>query len=171
LCRCFVISYMKKTIIGVMGPGLEPTTKDLENAYDLGKRIAQEGWVLLSGGVKLGVMDVVSKGAKEANGLTIGIIPTDDTAMASEYVDLAIITDMGSARNNINALTSDVVIACGIGAGTVSEIALALKAKKQVILLNDNKKSQDFFKDLGKEQVYVVNTPEEAIEMTKKVLT
>ena len=55
-----------------------------------------------------------SKGARVAKGLTIGILPTKDRAFISEAVDIPIITDMGSARNNINVLSSDVVIACGV---------------------------------------------------------
>jgi uncharacterized protein (TIGR00725 family) len=136
---------MKKIIVGVMGSGAEATPNDLKNAYELGKLIAHEGWVLLTGGRNVGVMDAASQGAKAANGLTIGILPTDDTNAISEAVDIAIMTDMGNARNNINVLSSNVVIACGIGAGTVSEIALALKANKKVILLNDSKEAQAFF--------------------------
>lgn len=161
---------MKKIIIGVMGPGLKPTEQDLKNAYELGKLIAKKGWVLLTGGIKLGVMDAANKGAKEENGLTLGIIPTKDMGMVSDHVDLPVMTDMGSARNNINALTSDVVIACGIGAGTASEIALTLKAKKPVILLNDSLKSQAFFKELGDKLISIAKTPEETIAMVKKWL-
>jgi len=69
----------------------------------------------------VGVMDAASLGAKAANGLTIGILPTDDTSAMSKAVDIAIITDMGLA---ISMSSSDVVIACGMGAGTASEIAL-----------------------------------------------
>jgi len=58
---------------------------------------------------------------------------------------------MGSARNNINVLSSDVVIACGMGVGTVSEVALALKANKPVVLLTDHQESQLFFKSLSKD--------------------
>ena len=63
---------MRKVIIGVMGPGDRATAVDLENAYQLGKLIAKEGWALLTGGRKAGVMDAASKGAKAAGGLTIG---------------------------------------------------------------------------------------------------
>lgn len=153
-----------------MGPGEEATDKDVKNAYKLGKLIAKQGWVLLSGGRNSGVMDTVNRGAKESNGLTIGILPTADKKTISEAVDIAIITDMGSARNNINVLSSNVVIACGMGAGTASEIALALKAKKKVILLSEDKESIIFFKKLGKGNIYVADNPEEAIEITRRVL-
>ncbi len=160
---------MRKIIVGVMGPGAKATAVDLQNAYQLGQLIAQQAWVLLTGGRNEGVMDAASLGAKAANGLTIGILP-DNTNAISEAVDIAIITGMGDARNNINVLSSDVVIACGIGTGTASEIALALKGNKKVILLNDNEESQRFFKNLLPENVYVVNSPGEAIKTTEEIL-
>lgn len=153
-----------------MGPGEKPTENDLKNAQELGKRIAQEDWALLTGGRCVGVMDAASKGAKEAGGVTLGIIPNQDPEFISEHVDYPIITDMGAARNNINVLTSDVVIACGIGSGTASEIALALKAKKNVVLLNDSQKSHEFFKELGGELVFIAKTPKEAIETVRGIV-
>jgi len=160
---------MRKTIIGVMGPG-QATATDLQNAYHLGELIAQKGWVLLTGGRNVGVMDAASKGAKSANGLTIGILPGDNTDGVSDAVDIAIATDLGNARNNINVLSSDVVIACGIGTGTASEIALALKANKQVILLNSDRPSQSFFQNLNPQNVHIVNTPQLAINITNSIL-
>ena len=153
-----------------MGPGAGATAIDLQNAGELGKLIAEKGWVLLTGGRDAGVMEAACMGAKKANGLTIGILPADDCSHLSESVDIAIVTGMGSARNNINVLSSDVVIACGMGAGTASEIALALKAKKKVILLNDHEESQVFFQSLSEENIFVVNTAQEAIEITSKIL-
>ncbi|MFB2878956.1 TIGR00725 family protein [Floridanema aerugineum] len=161
---------MRKTIIGVMGPGNNATNLDLENAYQLGKLIAQAGWVLLTGGRNEGVMDAASKGAKAANGLTVGILPSSDITTASLAVDIAIVTDLGNARNNINVLSSDVIIACGMGAGTASEIALALKANKKVILLNNDENSQDFFQSLAKNQVAIAQNPASAIELVTQFL-
>lgn len=154
---------MRKTVIGVMGPGAGATDKDKQNAFELGKLIATKGWILLSGGRNEGVMDAVNKGAKSAGGFTVGVIPGNNDANTSEAVDLSIITGMGSARNNINVLSSSVVIACGMGAGTASEIALALKAGKNVVLLTDNQPAQNFFQDLGKGLLHVVDSPLEAI--------
>lgn len=161
---------MRKIIIGVMGPGAGAKATELAYAYELGKLIAQQGWVLLTGGRNVGVMDAASLGAKAANGLTIGILPTDDTNSISKAVDIAIITDMGNARNNINVLSSDVVIACGMGAGTASEIALALKGNKKVILLNDNEESRCFFKKLSPGNVYLVDSPSEVVKIIKNCL-
>ncbi|MEL7038353.1 MAG: TIGR00725 family protein [Cyanobacteria bacterium J06592_8] len=155
---------MKKTIIGVMGPGQAATPLDLENAYKLGQLIAEQGWVLLTGGRNVGVMDAASRGAKSAQGLTLGILPGATTSGLSEAVDIAILTNLGNARNAINVLSSDVIIACGMGAGTASEIAIAIKENKPVILLNQNSESQAFFKTLSPEKVAQVNTPIEAIK-------
>lgn len=154
---------MRKIIIGVMGVGDKATSNDLENAFKLGQMIAQQGWVLLTGGRKAGVMDAASQGAKSVNGLTIGILPGKDDRGISEAVDIAIFTDMGNARNNINVLSSDVIIACGIGAGTVSEIALAVKSGKKVILLNEDKESKVFFQKLSSDNIYIVENVEAAI--------
>lgn len=161
---------MKKIIIGVMGPGEQATATDLQNAYELGKLIAQQGWVLLTGGRNVGVMDAANQGAKSANGLTVGILPGNNTNDVSESVDLAIVTDLGNARNNINVLSADVVIACGMSAGTAAEIALALKANKKVILLNNNQESKLFFQRLSPENIYFVHSLVEVIKITNKLL-
>ncbi|OUL26746.1 TIGR00725 family protein [Nostoc sp. 106C] len=161
---------MRKIIVGVMGPGEKATANDLENAYELGCLIAQQGWILLTGGRNAGVMDAANKGAKSANGLTLGILSKNDRDSISNDVDIAIFTDMGNARNNINVLSSDVVIACGMGAGTASEIALALKGNKPIILLNDDAESQVFFKKLSPENVYIVESVVDAIATAKAIL-
>ncbi|MBW4429067.1 MAG: TIGR00725 family protein [Nostoc desertorum CM1-VF14] len=161
---------MRKIIIGVMGPGKSATANDLQNAYTLGQFIAKQGWILLTGGKNVGVMDTVSKGAKSGDGLTIGILPSDNQEGISSSVDIAILTDMGNARNNINVLSSDVVIACGMGAGTASEIALALKANKQVIVLTNDEESKVFFKKLSPENVYIAESVDQAIATAKTIL-
>lgn len=161
---------MRKIIIGVMGPGNKATPTDLENAYQLGKLIATEGWVLLTGGRKVGVMNAASHGAKAAGGLTIGILPGNNTTDISQAVDLAIVTDLGNARNNINVLSADVVIACGMGAGTAAEIALAVKNGKKVILLSEDEASNQFFSKLAPEQVVVTENTVTAIELVQSII-
>ena len=153
-----------------MGPGEQATATDLQNAYELGKLIAQQGWVLLTGGRNVGVMDAANQGAKSANGLTVGILPGNNTNDVSESVDLAIVTNLGNARNNINVLSADVVIACGMSAGTAAEIALALKANKKVILLHNNQESKLFFQRLSPENIYFVHSLVEVIKITNKIL-
>lgn len=152
-------------VIGVMGPA-KARKKDLDNARLLGELIARRGWVVLTGGRAVGVMDAACEGAKRVGGsLTIGILPTSKDKI-SRHVDVPIITEMGSARNNINVLTSDVIVACGLsGSGTVSEVALAVKAGKPVILVEASQAEQAFFRKLGKRLVAAAASPEEAIAL------
>ncbi|MBD2310533.1 TIGR00725 family protein [Desertifilum sp. FACHB-1129] len=159
---------MPKIIIGVMGPGKGATPQDLENAWELGKQIAQQGWVLLTGGRNVGVMDAASRGAKSKQGLTIGILPNGDRASVSEAVDIAIVTDLGNARNNINILSCDGIVACGMGAGTASEVALAIKSQKRVILLGCDRETQVFFSKLAPTGIQVVETVESAIALLQQ---
>jgi len=161
---------MSKILIGVMGPGDSATPLDLQSAYQLGELIAQAGWVLLTGGRNVGVMDAASRGAKAANGLTVGILPDADSSQISLAIDIAIATDLGSARNNLNVLSSAVIIACGMGIGTASEVALALKAKKKVILLNNNNNSQEFFRELAPKNVFIAKSPAEAIALVREFI-
>ena len=161
---------MHKVLIGVMGPG-QPANPHIEQvAYDLGKRIAQQGWGVLTGGRNVGVMEAASQGAKSVGGLTIGILPRSELEELSQAVDIPILTDMGNARNNINVLSSQVVIACGMGAGTASEIALAIKAQKPVILMEVDAPTQSFFQALSDGQVLWAVDPAIAIEITQEIL-
>lgn len=160
----------RKSIIGIIGPGERAREEHLSAAYELGRLSAQAGWAVLTGGRNAGVMDAASRGAKEAGGLTIGILPTRDRNMISAAVDLPIITDMGSGRNNINVLTSDLVIACGMGSGTASEVALALKAHKPVILLTENEDGKRFFKGLKPKLVFFARDPADAVQIARQLL-
>jgi uncharacterized protein (TIGR00725 family) len=124
-----------RTVVGVMGSGDSREPELLHQARDLGAAIAGQGWVLLNGGLSSGVMDASSRGAADAGGLVIGVLPDDDDARASRFLDVAIRTGLGEARNAVNVLSSDVVIALRGGAGTLSEIALALRAGRTVVAL------------------------------------
>ena len=160
---------MSKVIIGVMGVG-SATFEELQLAYSLGEAIARNNWVLLTGGREAGVMDAASCGAKSADGLVVGVLPGQDSISKSLAVDIAIVTDMGNARNNINVLSSDVVIACGMGLGTASEVALALKNHKPVILLNQSQLTERFFTSLTTENLFSAFTIPEAIALVREIL-
>ena len=157
-------------MIGVMGPGEGATSQNIEDARELGRLIAGAGWVTLSGGRNSGVMDAVSQGAQEAGGLVIGVLPTKDRRTYSKAIDLAIVTDMGSARNNINVLSSSVLVACGMGAGTASEIALALKSNVPVVLLNSGESGSKFFAELSSDLVFTAESPEQAVELVQAIV-
>ena len=160
---------MSKIIIGVMGAG-QATPKDLELAEQLGRAIAQNNWVLLTGGRKVGVMNAASKGAKASGGLVVGVLPSNNLDQMSDAVDIPIVTDLGNGRNNINVLSSSVTIACGMGLGTASEVALALKNHKPVVLLNQTELTQQFFAHLAPGKIFYAKTVEGAIALVKQIL-
>jgi uncharacterized protein (TIGR00725 family) len=120
-----------KPRIGVVGPAL--CTPDVyELAQQVGFLIGRNGAILICGG-RSGVMEAAAKGAKEAGGTTIGILPGDSASESNPYIDVPIVTGMGNARNAINVLTSQAIIAIHGSYGTLSEIALAMKCHIPVI--------------------------------------
>ena len=84
-------------IIAVVG-GKAPDTRSLDLAYEVGKLVAKRGAILVTGGLT-GVMEAACRGAKEAGGLTVGILPGDSHESANPYGDIPIVTGMGEARN------------------------------------------------------------------------
>jgi uncharacterized protein (TIGR00725 family) len=155
---------MPKNIIGVFGAGnIADTDAEWQAALTVGRQLAQRGFVVLTGGLG-GVMTAASKGAKEGDGITVGVLPgTRKTTPANRYVDIAIYTGMGEARNAINTKSCKAAIAIGGEYGTLSEIALAMKGNCPIILLNswtiplpDNIEPPEW---------YVAATPEEAVAM------
>ena len=162
---------MSRPIIGVMGPGENATPDENEIAYDLGKAIAKSGWITLTGGRSFGVMDASLKGAAEEGGLTIGVLPGDNDKNSSDHAQIKIVTSMGSGRNYISVLSSHVIVVLGMAAGTASEVALALKSRKKVILLNQDEITIRFFKNLGTYNVLVTKTVDETIQAIKDYLS
>ncbi len=138
------------------------------NAYTLGSLIAKQGWILLNGGRQAGVMSASASGAHEAGGLTIGILPDNTARSADAHIQIPIVTGMGNARNCINVLSSDVVVACPGGMGTLSEIALALKCQKPTLLLNYNIERQ-FERYQADGILKYVDSPQQAIEQIQAI--
>lgn len=128
---------MARKIIGIFGTGrVTEEDNDWITAFTMGRLLAQRGFVVLTGGLG-GVMEAASRGAREADGMTLGILPgTRNTTPANQYVDIAVYTGMGEARNVINVKSCNAAIAIGGEYGTLSEIALALKGQCPVILLD-----------------------------------
>jgi len=104
-------------------------------ARKVGSILAERGVVVICGGLG-GVMRGVSQGVKEAGGTTVGILPGSDKNDANHFVDIAIVTGMGNARNAVVVGSADGVIALPGGPGTLSEVALALKMGKPVVGLS-----------------------------------
>jgi uncharacterized protein (TIGR00725 family) len=162
---------MRKPVIGVMGAGRGATEADKALAEELGRLVAGKGWVLLSGGTALGVMDASCRGAQEAGGLVVGVIAQSDDSKMSKYVDVPIFTGMLTGRNFINALSGDVMIACGtMVSGTLSEVALALRAGKHVVLVSDEDDTKMFLQRLGGERLHPVDSPAKAVDEVARLL-
>jgi len=152
-----------------MGGGEIEKSENFELGRKIGFLIAKEGWILLNGGRNSGIMEATAMGAKEAGGLTIGILPGDDLSWASRYIDIPILTGIGYARNYINVQTSEVVVALPGRSGTISEIALALNIGKKVISLKFE--LGELFKRYEKEeQLIYANNPEDVITLIKDIL-
>ncbi len=157
-----------RTVIGVAG-GAVAEEATVQLAHQIGQLIAENGWVLLTGGRDAGVMAAASAGASEAGGLTVGILPGDEFDAVAPGVDIAIPTGLGDARNAINVLASRVVIALPGSAGTVSEVALALKNCRPVVAV-DFELGPAFARYRDDGLLTVVSTPAAAIAAVRTLL-
>lgn len=101
----------------------------------MGAALAHAGAILVCGGLG-GVMEAACRGAKAAGGTTVGLLPGGDRAAANPYVDVALATGLGEVRNGLIVRAADALIAVGGEFGTLSEVALALKAGKPVVGLD-----------------------------------
>lgn len=124
----------KKPIVAVIGGG-HCTAKDASMAETIGREIAKRGAILICGGLG-GIMEAACRGAYSAGGTTIGILPGEDMETANSYVQIAIATGLGEARNLAIVKSAHAAIAIAGEYGTLSEIAFALKNNKPVIGLN-----------------------------------
>ena len=120
-------------LIGVIGAGA-CSEEVAQLAREVGREIARRGAVLLCGGLG-GVMAAAARGAKDAGGITLGILPGPSIQDANPYIDIPVATNMGQARNAIIVQTAQALIAVAGGYGTLSEMALALKIGKTVVAL------------------------------------
>jgi uncharacterized protein (TIGR00725 family) len=119
----------------VIGYGSDHCTEHAYNkAYMVGKDVARQGAILITGGLG-GVMEAASKGAKDEGGLVVGIIPQDEKSYANPYCDVVISTGMGYIRDFINAYSADVVIVVGGGVGTSIEAMAAYLKTKPIIAI------------------------------------
>jgi uncharacterized protein (TIGR00725 family) len=125
-----------------------------EKAHEVGRLIAERGATVVCGGLS-GVMEAAARGATEAGGTAIGILPDEDRRRQNEYLTYSVATGAGQARNLAVVCSGDVVIAIGGEYGTLSEIGLARKVGRPVVVLEGW--------DLG-EHVSVVSSPQGAVE-------
>jgi uncharacterized protein (TIGR00725 family) len=106
----------------------------MQLAYDVGARLANAGFTVVTGGEK-GAMEAASRGASEAGGLAVGLLPGADRSTANEYADVTLVTGIGHARNLAVVASGDVVVAVGGEWGTLSEIGLAGVLGRPVVLV------------------------------------
>lgn len=144
--------------ISVIG-GSTCSKKDYKIARELGRLIAQQGWTLVCGG-RTGIMEAACRGAKEASGTTVGILPSIDAKEGNKYLDVKIPTGLGFARNILVVRASDIIVAVSGKYGTLSEIAFAFNENRKVIGINT-------WKIKG---VIQVKTPQQAVSYIKKHL-
>ncbi len=155
------------TYIGVIG-GRVCTPEEARLARELGRLIARQGWVLVCGGMG-GVMEQACHGAREAEGVTIGILPGGTRAGANPFLSYSVVTGLGEARNVLVVRSCRAVVAVAGSFGTLSEIALANAAGIPVVGLRSwriepaqNRGQALYFRE--------VDTPEQAIRALLELL-
>jgi uncharacterized protein (TIGR00725 family) len=142
--------------IGVSGAGMQTARpQDLHAAEAVGRLLAEAGALVVCGGLG-GVMEAVCRGARSADGVTIGLLPGGDRSTANPFVTVAIPTGMGELRNGLLIRASDAVIAIGGEWGTLSEVALAVKTGVPVVGLDTW--------DLGRGEIETAADPAAAVE-------
>jgi uncharacterized protein (TIGR00725 family) len=122
-----------RAYVAVVGAG-RATEEEERIAEAVGHGLGEAGAVVVCGGLG-GVMEAACRGAKSAGGTTLGILPGTGRAEANPYVDVAVATGLGELRNGVVVRTADALVAVGGEFGTLSEIALGLKAGKPVFAL------------------------------------
>lgn len=162
---------MPRICIAVVGPGENASTSAIDDAREVGRLIADRGWVTLTGGRDAGVMRAAIEGAARAGGLTVGILPTSDKSGAAPSLTIALATGLGEARNAVLVTAADAVIACGMNPGTASEVALALRGDKPIVLIRPSAETRAFFGQLSAAApVHVADSPAAALSVLANAL-
>jgi uncharacterized protein (TIGR00725 family) len=147
--------------------------KALRMAEEVGRLIAERRGIVITGGLS-GVMEAVSRGAKSAGGVVIGILPGFDKADANEFVDIAITTGMGWMRNTLTVRAADAVIMISGGIGTLNELTVAYELKPTVILegtggwssrMREVAYDGKHLEEAKIAELHFAQTPEEAVDM------
>ncbi len=150
-------------------------TPELEKiAYSTGTEVAKAGATLITGGLG-GVMEAAAHGAKDAGGLTIGIIPQNDASFANEYCDIVIPSGIGLARDFITALSGDGIIIIGGGSGTLSEACAAYMHKRPMVSIKNTGGIADQYADQyidHRQQVKIISAanPKEAVKILLDII-
>jgi uncharacterized protein (TIGR00725 family) len=145
--------------VSVIGGG-QPTPVEISHAEHVGRLLAERGAIVVCGGLG-GIMEAAARGAKRAGGTTVGILPGHDRSAANSYLDVVITTGIGHARNLAVVSSGDAVIAVGGEYGTLSEIGLAAKIGRPVVVLGGWRLDRDG----EKTAITYASSPAEAVEL------
>jgi uncharacterized protein (TIGR00725 family) len=149
---------MTRICIAIVGPGDGASQDAIDDATKVGQLVAARGWITITGGRDVGVMRAATSSAAAVGGLTVGILPSAERRDAAADITIAIPTGLGEARNAILVAAADAVIACGMSAGTASEVALALRTGKPTVLVRPTPESAMFFATIGTPATLHVST-------------
>ena len=150
----------KAVYVGVIG-GRCCSNEIAELAFQVGSGIAEEGWILVCGGMS-GVMEQACRGARSRNGVTLGILPGSSRDSGNPYLSCSVVTGLGEARNVLVVKSSQAIIAIDGSYGTLSEIALANAAGIPVVGLRSWQVQKLFSRE--------VDSPAEAIRVIKSLI-
>ena len=167
-----------RTLIGIIGKGSrgpdDPVPAEaIEAAEEVGRLIAARDGVVITGGLG-GVMEAASKGAQQAGGLVVGLLPGTERSTANRYVDIPIATGIGTIRNHLTVRAGDAVIMIGGGNGTLNELTIAYGMKPTVIVETSGGWAQrvrgalyegKFLDERRLREIHFAQTAEEAVEM------
>lgn len=168
-----MVKKLQILVIGHNDNGCTPEHKKL--AYEAGFEIAKTGAVLMSGGLG-GVMKAAANGARDAGGLTVGIIPQNDPSFANEFCDIIIPTGMGLTRDFLTSLSADGIIIIGGGSGTLSEICAAYMHNRPMVAIRGTGGAAEKFIDEYIDhrkiiKIIGVDSPKKAVEEITRILT
>jgi uncharacterized protein (TIGR00725 family) len=149
------------------------TEKAYRLAYEVGREIASRGAVLVTGGLG-GVMEAAGKGANEAGGLVVSIIPQDEKSWANKYSTVTIPTGVGISRDFITAYSAEGVIVVGGGAGTLIEACVGYLKRKSIVAIRGSGGTADKLADTYIDErklvkIIGVDSPEEAVKRVLKL--
>ncbi|MEU1040628.1 TIGR00725 family protein [Streptomyces sp. NPDC005907] len=151
------------TYVAVAGPG-EAGVRETELAREVGSLLGRRGAVVLCGGLG-GVMEACAEGAGAAGGTVVGLLPGFDRGAGNRHLSVAVATGLGELRNGVLVNACDALIAVGGSWGTLSEVALALRAGKPVAVLAGWGPPAEAASSSGTALLTEVSTPAEAVRI------
>jgi uncharacterized protein (TIGR00725 family) len=166
----------RRVQISVVGFDADACTEDARKAaYRVGRAIAKEGGIVVCGG-RGGVMEAASKGARDAGGHSMCIIPSADSNEANRYCEFVVATGLGKARNFVIAYSGDAMVVVGGGAGTLTEAAAAYEVAKPIVAVKGTGGVADewagrYLDDRRTRMILGGSSPEDAVKKLMRELS